>query len=176
MSTSERKSGRRGFSLLEIAIAVGIMMLGMLPVLNLATAGLRETSMTREDILARNAALDLLERFSGEKADRLAVVGDLGLTDAEAELMLAQDPVLAAAQDGAAMAKLAEMGEKMTLRRRVEFERDGGGKPGLHRLTARIVFGSQGRGERKVAMHRFFFEPAKPAAIATVPSGTNQGS
>ncbi|MBI4869780.1 MAG: prepilin-type N-terminal cleavage/methylation domain-containing protein [Candidatus Wallbacteria bacterium] len=168
------RTRREGFSLLEIAIAVVIMMLGMLPVMNLATAGLRETAMTREDILVRNAALDLLERFSGEKTDRLALLGDPSLTEAEAELMLAQDPVLAAAADGEGMAQLTQLGENLTIRRRIDFEKDGGGKPGLHRLTARVVFGSKGRGERAFTMHRFFFEAVKPPAMATVPTGTNQ--
>ncbi len=165
-STTNRQHNTKGFSMVEILVAVAVMALGLLPVMNVATASLRETSMTREDILVRNVALDLLERYAAAPASQLETAANTDRSDEEAEEAIAQDSVLNGGEASESMNALNALGEPLTVTRRVDFEKDGGGTAGLSLLTVKVTFASQTRGEKSVVMYRFIYQPEAASTIA----------
>jgi len=97
-STSDHQRDNQGFSFTEILVAVALLALCLLPVMNLSTSTVRESSLSREDILARHLLMDLVERYRDSDLDeleRLPVATTLSqVPPGQDDPEIARDPIL----------------------------------------------------------------------------------
>jgi len=77
----------KGFSLLEILMAVTIVGFCFVPILGHAQATIRETEHSQESILARHLLMDMIERFKGSDMAELSQ-----LPTSEPAVSLGQEP------------------------------------------------------------------------------------
>lgn len=119
---------RNGFSLVEMVIAAALLGGCLIPVIGLSHRGLTEAESTREGVFARQALMDLCERYKAEEPAELArIAADPTLIERDALLQ----PVRA------------------NLRRTVTFTPDLGGVTGLHEVVFEVSWSG-----RRLALHR----------------------
>lgn len=78
---------RRGVTLIEIVVAVGILAFCFLPIMQFSRQNIRETQVSQEDLLARHFLIDMVERFKGASLAELKK-----LPTSELPTPLGQDP------------------------------------------------------------------------------------
>lgn len=73
MNSSINRKRRRGVTLVEIIVAVGLLSVVMIPVLISFTAGSRGLTMSFEDLTVHTAAIELLEQIMASPFDLVPV-------------------------------------------------------------------------------------------------------
>lgn len=71
----ERRAGERGFTLIELMIALTIMLIGITGVLAMYTTSIRATSYSRHATEAMVLGEDKLEEFTATRYDQLLLLG-----------------------------------------------------------------------------------------------------
>jgi prepilin-type N-terminal cleavage/methylation domain-containing protein len=128
-------NGSHGFTLVELALAMIILGLALLPVFSLLTSGMRQAQFNEEQALASFLADQILERYRDASIDWLEE--KLAGPDAASKLV-EQDPLLTPKNDplGADFMRVLS-----TYSRSIAFERRGPAKPQPSHsgtLTARV--------------------------------------
>src|ERR1051325_3562143 len=62
---------RKGFTLLEIMVAMAVLAFCFLPIINHSRSTVKETEVSQEDLLARHFLIDMVERYKGSSLDEL---------------------------------------------------------------------------------------------------------
>jgi prepilin-type N-terminal cleavage/methylation domain-containing protein len=163
----------RGFSLLEVVVAVGLLSFCLLPIITHSRQTVKETEFSQEDLIARHFLIDLVERFKGSSVEELKK-----LPPVESDLPLGSEPVILSRDDILAerrrvvsemrgqsrragyedagargLEKILDIADLMRLTRGVVFIENVGGVPGMHELTCTVRWKSRlGQGERKIGI------------------------
>lgn len=119
---------RRGFSLMEVMIAVGLLATLLIPVLIFNQRGVVEAGVTQEELLGRQLLMDLCERYKAASPDELAALAN--------PAQLERDDLLIPL-------RVAPTG--MRFARSVTLERNVGGQVGLHAVTFTVAWSSRQR-------------------------------
>lgn len=141
----------RGVSIVEIAVAAGLLVTGLLPVVLLCHRGLVEAGVTQEEILGRQLLMDLCERYKSAKpADLRRVAAGPELIEKDLALAFSErvQAFLARTQPGSVTAS------GLRMRRSVDFEESYGGEEGLHRVRFNVSWASRNRPVQTVSLSR----------------------
>lgn len=123
-----RAREREGFSMLEIMVAVGLLAVCLTPVVAFNQRSLSESGVTLEEMIARQAIINMCERYKNESPE---VLRDLAASpDA-----IGQDPFLIDL-DGA---------RAYGFSRHISFVENSGGNSGLHEITFEVRWKSARR-------------------------------
>lgn len=129
---------RAGLSLAEMVVAGCLLTCGLLPVVAFSQRGLTEAGSTREEILARQALIDLSERFKGEDPAELT--------------RAASDPRWV---EGDSLLKpFTGVAATLGMKRAIAFEKNVDGVTGLHEVVFSVSWNGHRKKPRTMALHR----------------------
>lgn len=119
---------REGFSMLEIMVAVGLLAVCLTPVVAFNQRSLAESGVTLEEMIARQAIINMCERYKNETPE---VLRDLAADPAA----IGQDPFLIDLEGARAYG----------FSRHIAFVENAGGNPGLHEIAFEVRWKSARR-------------------------------
>lgn len=135
------RARRSAFTMLEILVASTLLVVLLIPVVTLSQRGATDAGSTREDLLARKLVIDMCERFKRSKPEELRRYSENpGLMD--------QDPLLVT-PDG-----LAAGTGTSKLQRRLGFEENYDGIPGVHKIRLEVAWETRFGKKRSVSLAR----------------------
>jgi len=133
LPTSSRN--HRGFSMLEIMIAVALMAFCLIPVLLFNQRNLVEAGVTQEEIVARQLLINMCERFKHEDPAILARL------EAQPDLIEGDDFITRIPESQKAF---------LNIQRLVDFEKNYHNNDGIHRVTFQVRWTSPRRKKERI--------------------------
>ena len=129
----------RGFSIVELAVAAGLLVTLVVPVVIFNQRGVIEAGVTQEELMGRQMLMDLCERYKAASPEELAV--------------LVNDPSKIE-RDDLVIPQRDASNTPFRFARRVELELNMDGVSGLHRVTFKVAWTSRHRKPQVAVLSR----------------------